>query len=117
MAAFSFVLLSSILATRLQDLQTRLEALDQPVQVRLAQVMLDLARRLGHETEPGIYELHVELRHEEIASLAQASRVSATQAISAWRQREIVVGTRGQYRVNAAALEERIGQLQLEALE
>ena len=111
------VLLASILASRLQELQARLDALGQPVQVRLAQVMLDLAYRLGHEVEPDVYDLRVQLRHEEIASLAQASRVSATQAISAWRQQEFVVGTRGQYRVNTAALEQLIGQLQLEALE
>ena len=111
------VLLASILATRVQDLQGRLDALSQPVQVRLAQVMLDLALRLGQEVSPGIYELEVELRHEEIASLAHASRVSATQAISAWRQQELVLGTRGRYRIDASGLEFLIERLQLEALE
>ena len=75
------------------------------MQVRLAQVMLDLTYRFGQETEAGLYDLHLELRHEEIASLAHASRVSATQAISAWRVQEIVLGTRGHYRVNVGHLE------------
>ena len=110
------VLLASILATRVKTLQDRLDAQAQPVQVRLAQVMLDLALRLGKEVSPGLYELDVELRHEEIASLAQASRVSATQAISAWRQRELVLGTRGHYRIDVSGLELLIEECQLEAL-
>ncbi|GHF65556.1 CRP-like cAMP-binding protein [Deinococcus metalli] len=111
------ILLASILATRVHELQTRLESLSQPVQVRLAQVMLDLASRFGQETEAGIYDLHLELRHEEIASLARASRVSATQAISAWRAQELVLGTRGHYRVNVIGLEHLIEELQLDALQ
>ncbi|CAM3748361.1 cAMP-binding protein [Deinococcus saxicola] len=110
------VLLASILATRVHDLQMRLESLSQPVQVRLAHVMLDLTYRFGHETEAGHYALDLDLRHEEIASLAHASRVSATQAISAWRAKDLVLGTRGQYRVNASGLERLIEELQLDAL-
>lgn len=111
------VLLAGILAARVQELQGRLAALGQPVQVRLAQVMFDLATRLGQEVSPGVYELDAQLRHEEIASLAHASRVSATQAISAWRQQELVLGTRGQYRIDVAGLELLIERGQLEALE
>ena len=110
------VLFASILATRVQGLQSRLDTLSQPVQVRLAQVLLDLALRLGQEVSPGIYELEVELRHEEIASLAHVSRVSATQAISAWRQRELVLGTRGHYRIDVFGLELLTQEWQLEAL-
>ena len=110
------VLLSSILAIRLQELQTRLDALGQPVQVRLAQVMLDLAYRLGHEIEPDVYELHVELRHEGIASLAQASRVMPPRP-----SRPAAAGIRRRYPrpvpCRHAALEGQIEQLQLEALE
>jgi len=108
------VLLSGILATRLQELQARLNALDQPVQMRLAQVMLDLTYRFGHQVDQDVYALNVNLRHEEIASLARTSRVSATQVISAWRQQGIVVGTRGEYRVDTTALEGMTEQLQLE---
>lgn len=113
------ILLSSILASRMQELQVRLDSLSQPVQVRLAQVMLDLTYRFGVELEQeqGIYDLKLELRHEEIASLAHASRVSATQAISSWRQQELILGTRGQYRVNAVGMERMIEELQLSALE
>ncbi|MFK7602149.1 Crp/Fnr family transcriptional regulator [Deinococcus sp. SM5_A1] len=111
------LLLASILATRVHQLQTRLESLSQPVQVRLAQVMLDLTYRFGQEREAGVYDLHLELRHDEIASLAHASRVSATQAISAWRAQELVLGTRGQYRVNVSGLERLIERLQLDAVQ
>lgn len=111
------ILLSSILAGRVHELQSRLDSLSQPVQVRLAQVMLDLTYRFGQEVEPGVYDLNLELRHEEIASLAHASRVSATQAISAWRGQELVMGTRGQYRVHADGLERLIEELQLDAVQ
>jgi len=65
----------------------------------------------------GVYHLKLDLRHDEIASMANASRVSATQAISAWRAQQLVLGTRGDYRVNVRGLEALVEGLELEALE
>jgi|GEM_PF-895242 len=106
-----------VLARRNAELEEKLHVMTQPVQVRLARVMIELAARLGEEAEPGIYHLKLDLKHEEIASMANASRVSATQAISAWRAQDLVLGTRGDYRVNVLGLEALIEQLELEALE
>ncbi|BDP43924.1 cAMP-binding protein (plasmid) [Deinococcus aetherius] len=106
-----------VLARRNADLEERLHVMTQPVQVRLARVMAELAVRLGEDTGEGVYHLRLDLRHDEIASMANASRVSATQAISAWRAQDLVLGTRGDYRVNVRGLEALIEQLELEALE
>ncbi len=106
-----------VLAKKNAELEERLLVMTQPVQVRLARVMLELAVRLGEEDGPGVYHLKLNLKHDEIASIANASRVSATQAISAWRAQDLVLGTRGDYRVNVRGLEALIEQLELEALE
>lgn len=105
-----------VLARRNADLEERLHVMTQPVQVRLARVMAELAVRLGEETSEGVYHLRLDLKHDEIASMANASRVSATQAISAWRTQELVTGTRGDYHVNVRGLEALIDQVELEAL-
>ena len=99
------LLLTRALAARVQVLEEEAEFASLPVQARLARTLLDLSRRLGHEVEPGVYDLELALRQDEIASLAGATRVSATQALSAWRSIGVVTGTRGSYRVDAARLE------------
>lgn len=99
------LLLTRALAARVQVLEEEAEFASLPVQARLARTLLDLSRRLGHEVEPGVYDLELALRQDEIASLAGATRVSATQALSAWRSIGVVTGTRGAYRVDAARLE------------
>ena len=99
------LLLTRALAARVQVLEEEAEFASLPVQARLARTLLDLSRRLGHEVEPGVYSLELALRQDEIASLAGATRVSATQALSAWRSIGIVTGTRGTYQVDVARLE------------
>ena len=98
------LLLTRALAARVQVLEEEAEFASLPVQARLARTLLDLARRLGDETAPGVYDLELALRQDEIASLAGATRVSATQALAAWRSMGIVVGTRGSYKVDAVRL-------------
>lgn len=96
-AALAF---AAALAHRNAELETKLGVMSQPVQARLAHVMIELAQRLGTPTENGTYQLQVELRHDELASLAGTNRVSATHALSLWRKRQLVKGTRGHYQVN-----------------
>lgn len=108
---------AAVLARKNVELEEKLHVMTQPVQVRLARVVVELALRLGEDLGAGTYHLQLDLRHDEIASLAGASRVSATQAISAWRAQDLVLGTRGDYRVNVRGMEALIEQLELEALE
>ncbi len=106
-----------VLAKKNAELEEKLHVMTQPVQIRLARVMAELAVRLGDEVGDGVYHLKLDLKHDEIASMANASRVSATQAISRWRAQELVLGTRGDYRVSVRGLEALTEQLELEALE
>lgn len=98
------LLLARALAARVQVLEEAAEFASLPVQARLARTLLDLAKRLGSEVEPGIYDLELALRQDEIASLAGATRVSATQALGAWGSMGIVSGTRGAYKIDVARL-------------
>lgn len=98
------LLLARALAARVQVLEEAAEFASLPVQARLTRTVLELAKRLGSEVEPGVYNLELALRQDEIASLAGATRVSATQALSAWRSMGIMSGTRGSYRVNVERL-------------
>ena len=106
------LLLTRALAARVQVLEEEAEFASLPVQARLARTLLDLSRRLGREVEPAVYDLKLALRQDEIASLAGATRVSATQALSAWRSIGVVTGTRGSYQVDAARLEALMGLLE-----
>ncbi|GGM18046.1 Crp/Fnr family transcriptional regulator [Deinococcus aerophilus] len=108
--------LAMVLARRNADLEYKLQAMTQPVQVRLARVMVELALHHGEELRAGRYHLTLDLRHDEIASMANASRVSATQAISAWRSQQLVMGTRGDYHIDVGGLEQLIEKLELAAL-
>lgn len=109
------LLLTRALAARVQVLEEEAEFANLPVQARLARTLLDLSKRLGHEIEPGVYDLELALRQDEIASLAGATRVSATQALSAWRSIGIVAGTRGSYQVDTARLEALMELLEADA--
>lgn len=107
---------AAALAHRNAELESKLGVMNQPVQARLAHVMIELARRLGTPQEDGWHHLHVDLRHDELASLAGANRVSATHALSMWRKRQLVSGTRGHYQVDVPGLERLLENLEVEAL-
>lgn len=78
-----------------------------PIKVRVAEVLLDQARRFGDVVpgDPDWLDLDTELRHEEIASLISATRVSVSTAIAELRQHGLLSGTRGHYRLHVPALE------------
>lgn len=100
------------LSARIGQLEDQAEHARLPVQARLAHTLLSLARRLGREVTPDVFDLPLGLTQDELASLAGAGRIRVTQALSAWRTMGIVSGTRGTYQVDAA----RLGAL-LELLE
>jgi CRP/FNR family transcriptional regulator, cyclic AMP receptor protein len=99
---------SSILATNLIRCRESLSHAFDPVKLRIAKVVLDQARRFGEPGDDGRVTLRTGLRHEEIASLASATRVSASMAIAELRDVGLVDGSRGEYRVDVAGLADYI---------
>jgi len=97
---------STILATSLIRCREALAHTLDPVKVRIAKVLLDQARRFGRARDGSVVELETPLRHDEIASLASATRVSASLAIAELRDLGLLAGTRGRYRVDTAGLQE-----------
>lgn len=96
---------SQILANHLFHCRQQLSDAFDSVKLRAAKVFLDLASRFGKPigTE-GWYELQVELKQDEIASMISATRVAVTMALSELREDGLVQGTRGKYVLNLPAL-------------
>lgn len=107
---------ASVLAERVQSLEQQLELMTLPAQARLGRCLILLAQRFGTPVSPGVMSLNLGLKHEDLASLAATTRVSATQAMSQWRMLELVEGTRGEYTINMAGLERLVEGLVLEHL-
>ncbi len=108
--------LTQALSTRIGVLEEQVEHARLPVQARLARTLLSLAKRFGTEVTPDVFEVRLALRHDEIASLAGAGRISVTQALSAWRAMGIVTGTRGTYQIDVARLAALTELLEFEQL-
>jgi CRP-like cAMP-binding protein len=98
---------AEILAKNMFRCRDRLAGGTAPIKVRLAQTLLEQARRFGHadETDPAWLQLDTPLRHEELAGLVGATRVSVSTAVAELRRDGILEGTRGRYRMHAPALE------------
>ncbi len=110
------LLFATVLAARVQTLETQLELMASPTQARLGRCLLLLTQRFGTELNPGVFKLNIGLKHEDLASLAATTRVSATQAISVWRAQGLIEGTRGEYQIQMKAFEAMIEQLEQERL-
>lgn len=95
---------SAILATNLIRCHESLSHTFDPVKLRIARVLLDQAQRFGEPTGASIVTLRTGLRHEEIASLASATRVTASMAIAELRDVGLIAGSRGEYRIEVAKL-------------
>ena len=98
------LVIAGVLAERLAELEARLEWALLPAAQKLARAFLDLAQRFG-EAESEWVRLEPPLTHEEIAGYAGLTRVTVTQLISFFKERGILEGGRGHYRLLPAALE------------
>lgn len=110
------VLVAKALAEQVRALHGQLERATRPAPSRLASTLLDLARRFGRDADDGRVDLDVDVRQDDLAALAGTSRVSATQALGAWRALGLVEGTRGRYRVNTVGLSALLNVLEEERL-
>lgn len=95
---------TEILADHLFDCRQQLASGYDAVIVRVAKVLLDQAGRFGQRGEDGWYELETNLKHEDIASMVSATRVSVSMGVAELREQGLVVGSRGVYRIHVPAL-------------
>ncbi|UCH26543.1 MAG: Crp/Fnr family transcriptional regulator [Trueperaceae bacterium] len=75
-----------------------------PVNTRLAQVLLQQCERFGTSLGRGWCKLQTGLKHEELASVIGATRVSVSMAMAELRQAGVVVGSRGDYLLHLPGL-------------
>ena len=95
---------TEILASHLFHCREQLGHSYAPVKTRLVKTFLEQAERFGEPEESGWVKLETQLKHEELASMISATRVSVSMAIAELREAQLIVGTRGNYRIDVAAL-------------
>lgn len=104
----TFVLtFAEILAGHLFHCREQLSNSYAPVKVRVIKTLLEQAERFGEEAGDGWVRLSTELKHEELASMITATRVSVSMAIAELRDEGLLEGTRGEYRLNTEALSQQ----------
>ncbi|HWG84986.1 MAG TPA: Crp/Fnr family transcriptional regulator [Deinococcales bacterium] len=99
--------LARVLAMRVQELESQLEATTAPVGARVGNSFLAFARRFGEGDGPR-KSVKLDLTHEELAAFVGSTRVTVTNALGELRDLGLVEGTRGQYEINVPALEEYV---------
>jgi len=101
---------TQILAGNLFGCRDQLARVESPIRARVAEVLLAQSRRFGQEDGGGWWRLDTELRHDDVAGMVPATRVSVTSAIASLRSAGVLEGTRGRYRLHhdglAAAAED-----------
>ena len=95
---------AEILAQHLFDCRDQLSSSYAPVKARVSRALLSQAERFGEPLTDGWMKLSTQLKHEELASMITATRVSVSMAISELRDEGVLEGTRGEYRLNAEVL-------------
>lgn len=109
LTAPGFVLtFTEILASHLFSCRDQLSLSYAPVKARVIKVLLDQAERFGQPENDAWVKLSTELKHEEIASMVTATRVSVSMAIAELRDEGMLEGTRGEYRLHTESLEQQL---------
>ncbi len=104
----SFVLtFAEILASHLFYCREQLSTSYAPVKVRVIKALVQQAERFGESQEGDWVTLSTELKHEELASMITATRVSVSMAIAELRDEGVLEGTRGEYRLNMGAMRDQ----------
>jgi CRP-like cAMP-binding protein len=100
---------SEVLASQLFGCYEQLSDSYAPVKYRVAKVLIDQARRFGTPADqPGWCILETNLKHEEIASMVTATRVSVSMAVAELKRDGVLEGSRGHYLLHLADLEELV---------
>ncbi|MEX2541448.1 MAG: Crp/Fnr family transcriptional regulator [Trueperaceae bacterium] len=98
------VTFAEVLASHLFYCRDQLSATYDPVKIRVTKILLDQAQRFGRPLANGRCLLETELKHEDIASLASATRVAVTMAVSELRSDGALDGSRGRYELDLERL-------------
>lgn len=97
--------LMEVLSRRLSHLEDQLEIAAEPVLLRLGRALVWLGQCFGREVGEGWREIDLELRQEDLAALCGTTRVTVTHSLGLLRERGLLEGTRGSYRVRCDGLE------------
>ncbi len=103
---------ATVLSERNRTLELELQRSSLPAEARLAASLILLTKRFGTSVSDHIYALNLDLRQDELGAIAGTTRVSATTALSAWREQGWLEGTRGSYKVHIKALEALLERLE-----
>lgn len=95
---------TEILAGHLFQCREQLSSSYAPVKVRLAKVLVEQADSYGERLPNGDVKLVTNLKHEELASMITATRVSVSMAMAELRDEGLAIGTRGTYILNLEGL-------------
>lgn len=98
------VTFAGVLATNLFHCRDQLAQAYDPIRVRVAKLLIEQARRFGAPEDDGWHRLSTRLRHEEIAAIVSATRVSVTMSLTEFREMGLLQGTRGRYRLRLDGL-------------
>ena len=98
------VTFAGVLATNLFRCRDQLGQAYDPIRVRVAKLLIEQAQRYGVRETSGWHRLDTRLRHEEMASIVSATRVSITSALTEFREMGLLQGTRGRYRLRLEGL-------------
>jgi CRP/FNR family transcriptional regulator, cyclic AMP receptor protein len=95
---------TQILAGKLFACRDQLARVEAPIRARVAELLLEQAERFGQQQGEGWWSLETELRHDDLAGMVPATRVSVTSAIASLRSAGVLEGTRGRYRLHREGL-------------
>ncbi|QMU74567.1 Crp/Fnr family transcriptional regulator [Streptacidiphilus sp. PB12-B1b] len=91
--------LQRVLSERLREADRMRAATAEPVQTRLAALLLELAARYGSESDDGQARVHLPLSQDDLAGLVVSSRRTVSRVFEQWRQNGWVVTGRLEVRV------------------
>jgi CRP-like cAMP-binding protein len=97
---------TEVLASHLFYCRDQLSATYDPVRVRVTKILLEHAERFGRPLAGDWQLLETELKHEDIAAIASATRVAVTMAVTELRRLGAVKGSRGRYELDLGRLRE-----------
>lgn len=99
------LIFAEVMATYLARCWDHMSNSYDPIELRVAKVILELTGRFGEPLgQDGWYRLQTELTHDDIGSLTSAVRVSVTGAFQELREAGFVKGTRGEYEIHVPSL-------------